>query len=581
MANRIPQSFINEVLARTDLVNLIGNRLQLSKKGNNHWACCPFHNEKSPSFSVSQNKQMYHCFGCKASGNALGFLMAFDGMQFLEALEALASPLGMTLPERSTTPQDSDYLPMQALAEQAANHFKNHLKNSPKAIEYLKQRGLTGEIVKTYGIGYAPPGWDNLQRALGRNTTDRQRLIKAGLLISKDNGDSYDRFRDRIMFPIRNSRGQVIAFGGRVIDQGDPKYLNSPESPLFHKRSELYGLYEARQANRKLDRLLIVEGYMDVVALAQHQITYTVATLGTAATIRHIHLMLRYTDELVFCFDGDHAGQQAAWHALEVVLPILRDDITVRFMLLPHGEDPDSLVRHVGAEAFTEQVSHAMSFSEFFFTTLGAQFESDSIEGKAHLAQQSMLKISEMPTGILQSMMIKELGERVNMSEEKLRSFVAPKPRAAAVKRAHPEESELPRVAPAKIPSLMETILSMLIQHPRMINELSVPGELTAINIEGSALLLDIMEICRNTPNINTASLLSHFQDRHELELLTRLAHKEHLMPENFWAQEVNASVKRLIEHDADRESKRLMAMAQRGELDEAGKKRLMALLSR
>lgn len=581
---RIPQPFINEILARTDIAEVIGHRIQLQKKGNNLWACCPFHNEKSPSFSVNPQKQMFHCFGCKKSGNAIGFLMDHDGMPFLEALDTLASPLGLTLPRSSIKSEDSDYTAMQQLADAAANLFRNNLKKHPKAVDYLKSRGLTGEIVKHYGIGYAPPGWENLLRALGGSHEQQRLLTKAGLLIQKDNGESYDRFRDRIIFPIRNTRGDVIAFGGRILDQGEPKYLNSPESALFQKRSELYGLYEARQANRKLERLLVVEGYMDVVALAQFGISNAVATLGTAATLRHIHLMLRYTHELVFCFDGDTAGQKAAEHALEVLLPVARDDITVRFMRIPEGEDPDSLVRKIGVEAFNNRVESAMSLSEFFFKNLNDQHETDTMEGKAHLGQHAMQLISQMPASLLQSMMIGQLSQQVNMSEEKLRKFITPRtpPRTEPITPPTiSDQPKLPRVAPAKVKGLMESILSLLIQNPAIAKEIKGSERLAELEIPGTQLLIEILTICNQNPEIHSAALLSHWQDQPEtLRMLNDLATKEHLVAADLWAREINDSIKRLFEQNAELESKRLMALAQRGELDAAGKQRLLELLS-
>ena len=366
MAGRIPQHFIDELLNRVDIVDVIDSRVPLRKAGRDFQARCPFHEEKNPSFTVSQNKQFYHCFGCGAHGSAISFLMEYEHLDFIEAIKELAHKAGIALPAIEEDPAhkaiDKD---LYGVMEEAASFYRQQLRNhadSPKAVEYLKGRGLTGQIASEFGIGYAPPGWDNLLKAIGGSAQRQTQLATTGMAIEKEPGRYYDRFRNRIMFPIRDRRGRIIAFGGRVIDSNDtPKYLNSPESPLFHKGKELYGLYEARQALRQIDRLLVVEGYMDVVALAQHGIRYAVATLGTALTPDHIAPLFRTTQEVVFCFDGDRAGRDAAWKALDIMLPELKEGRTARFMFLPDGEDPDTLVRKIGQTAFEELVKNAVS----------------------------------------------------------------------------------------------------------------------------------------------------------------------------------------------------------------------------
>jgi DNA primase len=348
MAEQIPRDFIDQLLNRVDIVDFIDSRITLRKKsGNNFFACCPFHNEKNPSFSVSQPKQFYYCFGCGAHGNAIDFLMQYDRLNFPEAIEALAKQVGMEVPKQSISPQQAEKAAAQQslyeLLAQVAKFYQSQLRTHNRAIEYLKQRGVSGEIAKSFAIGVAPQGWDNLLQKIGQHA--KQALLEVGMLIKKEEGGCYDRFRDRIMFPIHDRRGRIIGFGGRIIDQGEPKYLNSPETPLFQKGHELYGLYQALQANRQLERIIVVEGYMDVIALFQHDITYAVATLGTATSSSHIERLLRHTAEIIFCFDGDQAGRSAAWRALQVTLPLMRDGIQVRFLFLPEGEDPDSLVR--------------------------------------------------------------------------------------------------------------------------------------------------------------------------------------------------------------------------------------------
>ncbi|HKJ77760.1 MAG TPA: DNA primase, partial [Gammaproteobacteria bacterium] len=359
MAGRIPQSFIDDLLSRVDIVEVIDARVPLKKAGRDYAACCPFHDEKTPSFTVSPTKQFFHCFGCGAHGTALGFLMEYDHMGFVEAVEELAAKQGLEIPYEGGAPAAGpgrDLKPLYDLLGQADRYFRHQLRNHPaaaKAVDYLKGRGVSGEVAAAFGLGYAPPGWDGLLQALGRDDGALKRLVEVGLLIEREEDRRrYDRFRDRVIFPIRDPRGRTVGFGGRVLGDDKPKYLNSPESEVFHKGRELYGLYEAQQAVRRPERLLVVEGYMDVVALAQHGIANAVATLGTAATADHLQRLFRVTGEVVFCFDGDEAGGKAAWRALENAMPQMRDGRQVRFMFLPQGEDPDSLVRAIGGEAF-------------------------------------------------------------------------------------------------------------------------------------------------------------------------------------------------------------------------------------
>ena len=362
MAGRIPSQFIDDLIARTDIVDLIGSRVQLRKAGKDFQARCPFHDEKTPSFTVSRDKQFYHCFGCGAHGTAIGFLMEYDRLGFREAIEELAQKAGLEVPsEAVATPTGPDSAPLYAILELAAQVYRRQLRehpDAPRAVEYLKDRGLNGEIAGRYAMGYAPASWDFLLARLGTDAGARERLFQAGLITEQD-GKRYDRFRDRIMFPIRDRRGRVIGFGGRLLGDGKPKYLNSPETPVFHKGRELYGLYEAQQARRKLERLLVVEGYLDVIALAQFGIDYAVATLGTATTPEHLQLLLRSAPELVFCFDGDRAGRDAAWKALETALPLATGNQSLRFLFLPDGEDPDTLVRNEGQAAFEQRLQRA------------------------------------------------------------------------------------------------------------------------------------------------------------------------------------------------------------------------------
>lgn len=387
----IPPSFIQDLLSRVDIVDVVESAVQLKRAGANYSACCPFHTEKTPSFTVSPSKQFYHCFGCGAHGTAISFMMEYHGMGFIDAVKDLASRAGMTVPEpdpafrqQADKPAGPD---LTELLAKAARYFKEQLKRSEPAIRYLKGRGVTGEIAARFGLGYAPDGWQNLEAAFD-NYADKA-LVEAGLIIQNEEGRRYDRFRDRIMFPIVNPRGDVIGFGGRVLGQGEPKYLNSPETPVFEKGRELYGLFQARQAIRAAGRVLVVEGYMDVVALAQHGVEYAVATLGTATTPIHVQKLLRQTDEVVFCFDGDNAGRKAAWRALEVSLQALADGKQVRFLFLPEGEDPDTWIRKEGREAFEALVGKAEPLSRFMLRELQSSVDMTTPEGRAAFLKQA------------------------------------------------------------------------------------------------------------------------------------------------------------------------------------------------
>ena len=409
MAGRIPQSFINDMLDRVDIVDMIESRMSLKKTGKNYSGLCPFHDEKTPSFSVSPDKQFFHCFGCQESGTALTFMMKYDRLEFVEAVEELAKQLGLEIPREAgvrTRPKvDQDLYTVLALAEQ---FYRSCLRDATNAISYLKKRGLTGEVARDFGIGYAPEGWQNLREHLSGAT--QQKLIDTGLSIKNDKGRVYDRFRDRIMFPIRDTRGRVIGFGGRTMQADDgPKYLNSPETEIFHKGDELYGLYEARRALRKIDSLIVVEGYMDVVALAQHGVANAVATLGTASGEAHFRKLYRYADEVICCFDGDQAGRNAAWKALENALPVLNEHRQLKLIFLPDGEDPDSLIREKGKSGFQRFVDNALPGLEFLFSRLSEGLDLESIDGQAKLSGLIGPYISRVPEGLLRQMLEQKL----------------------------------------------------------------------------------------------------------------------------------------------------------------------------
>ena len=420
----IPQSFIQDLLYRVDIVDVIDRHVKLKRSGANYAACCPFHSEKSPSFTVSQTKQFYHCFGCGAHGTAISFLMEYSGFGFVEAVKDLAQNLGMMVPEeRSEQPQrrrteGEDGEDLNEIMLTAAQFYRGALKDAPQAIDYLKKRGLSGDIAKKFGVGYAPEGWQNLERAYANYQSSA--LTTVGLVKQNDEGRRYDLFRDRIMFPIVDVRGNVIGFGGRVLDAGEPKYLNSPETPLFEKGRELYGLYQARRAIRDAGRALVVEGYMDVVALAQHGVEYAVATLGTATTPMHVQKLLRQTDEIVYCFDGDNAGRRAAWRALENSLGQLADGKQVRFLFLPQGEDPDSYVRQRGKENFEKLLNEAIPLSRFLVNELSSHVDRSTSEGRARLLQEAKPLVQQISAPMLSLMLRKELADIAGITQQEL-----------------------------------------------------------------------------------------------------------------------------------------------------------------
>ena len=526
MSGRIPQSFIDEVLNRTDIVEVIDTRVPLKKAGREFKACCPFHDEKTPSFTVSQVKQFYHCFGCGMNGTAISFLMDYEHMEFVEAIEELARRAGLEVPHEESPGQSQtpSTLPHYALLERVADYYQEQLRTHPKAsraVEYLKQRGLSGEIAARFAIGYAPPGWENLAAALGADATVRKQLLELGLTIERDDANSaYDRFRDRIQFPIRDRRGRTIGFGGRVLDDSTPKYMNSTESPVFHKGQELYGLFEARKTVRKLERILVVEGYMDVVALAQFEINYAVATLGTATTHEHLERLFRTVPEVVFCFDGDRAGREAAWRALENTLPVLRDGREARFLFLPDGEDPDSLVRKIGKQALEKQLANATHLSNFFFERLSTQLDTSSIDGRARLVTLAKPLLARLPDSTFQQLMVEQLATLAQTTPDLIagRLEIAP----AAAKPPPPKPPRPARQAGQKSP--VRQAIELLLYQPSLASELKRPVFLQHCDVAGVPLLIEILERLQKQPGLSTGALLEQWRGREESRYLLKLA---------------------------------------------------------
>jgi DNA primase len=537
MAGRIPQQFIDDLLNRVDIVEIIDSRVPLKKKGKEYSACCPFHNEKTPSFTVSQNKQFYHCFGCKANGSAIGFLMEYEHLSFPDAIEELARSQGIDVPYEGGQRPDPEAKKAQTdlydLMQEADQFYQKQLRQhalSEQAVNYLKERGLSGEVAKIFGIGFAPDGWDNLLKALGTTPEHEKALVTAGMLIQKDNGKCYDRFRDRIMFPIRDRRGRCIAFGGRILPKEQPndkdaKYLNSPETPLFHKGRELYGLYEARQALRDIPRLMVVEGYMDVVALAQFGVRYAVATLGTATTPDHLQRLFQLTSEVVFCFDGDRAGKEAAWRALQTCLPEMRDGRETRFMFLPDGEDPDSYIRKIGKEAFELEIKQSQSFSEYLFKQLTDEADISGIGGRAKLVETARPMLSQMPEGVYRTLMFEQLAKlgRIELPE----SQHAAATRAPRKQKRSRQSSDATKISMSPV----RKAITYLLHQPSIAKSWYETGRdtdvLKTLDLPGMDLLLEVLEILRINPDLSTSALIERWRESPSGNHLAKLASEE------------------------------------------------------
>jgi len=509
----IPESFIQELLNRLDIVDVVDRYVPLKKAGANYQACCPFHSEKTPSFSVSPTKQFYHCFGCGAHGTAIRFVMEYQGLGFVEAVDELAKSAGLAVPQEAVAQHSKaraqDGVDLAEVMRQAMQFYRSQLKQSETAIAYLKKRE-SGEIAARFGIGYAPPGWQGLEAVFPDYSA--KALVQAGLVIENDEGKRYDRFRDRIMFPILNQRMAVIGFGGRVLGAGEPKYLNSPETPLFEKGKELYGLPQARQAIRAKGCVLVVEGYMDVVALAQHGVEYAVATLGTATTPEHVRKLLRQTDNIVFCFDGDTAGRKAAWRALENSLAQLADDKSLKFLFLPQGEDPDSYIRSQGKAAFESLMADAVPLSQFLLRELAGRVEMQTPEGRAHLVQMAQPLLQQITAPTLSLMLRKRLAELADIAQTELEGLYHIKPVAARKATFAPHRARKPA-------SLERKLLQLLLFQPDLAKRLD-----DSVLVGQSELLAALLDFAKTAQSLSTASLLERFCDTPQGEVLEEIA---------------------------------------------------------
>ena len=514
MAGKIPQPFIDQVLNQTDIVDLINGYIDLKNKGKEYSACCPFHGEKTPSFTVSPEKQFYHCFGCGAHGTAINFLMEHEGLQFIEAIEVLANRLGLEVTTENGTQHQSDHHKLYQALEEASKYYQQQLRSNKDAVAYLKSRGISGEVAAIFNIGYVPIGYNNITNALGKQF-DQTTLVKSGLLSEKSEHKVYDRFRSRIMFPIKDTRGRTIGFGGRSIDDTMPKYMNSPETELFHKGNTLYGIHEARQALGKIKRLIIVEGYMDVVALSQHDIKNCVATLGTATTAQNIRNLLRFSSDLIFCFDGDRAGSDAAWKALEQILPEFKDGINIRFAFMPQGEDPDSLIRSIGHDAFNKFLDNATSLSEYFFSNLIKDIDTSTADGRAKLASTAKPLLSKLPATVFRDLMYKELNQRVGTAI----------PVAPSVKTTHHHTTDSTSKQGRSLKYTKTRLaIALLIRDPSLAQYALPIEELSHLqSVAGISLFLQLLEIIEDEPSISAIALVERFHGQENYSALQKL----------------------------------------------------------
>jgi DNA primase len=566
MRGLIPDSFIDELLARVDIVDVIERRVPLKKAGREWTACCPFHNERTPSFYVSPAKQFFHCFGCGAHGSAVKFLMDYERLEFPDAVEELAQTVGLKVPReggREAAPRE-DKTDLYTLLDAAASWYEGELPRNADAQAYCRKRGLDAETIAKFRIGWAPAGYDGVIKSLGNSERRMQLLNEAGMVASSERGSKYDRFRERLMFPILDRRGRVIAFGGRVLqaDQA-PKYLNSPETPLFHKGRELFALWQVKQANANLTRIMVVEGYMDVIALHQAGLPIAVATLGTATTPEHTEVLFRAAPDVVFCFDGDRAGRAAAWKALESALPRLRDGRQAYFLFLPDGEDPDSLVRKEGREGFEKRIKEAMPLSDYFFGELSHDVEMGSLDGRARLAERARPLIAKLPDGAFRDLMAQELEKRSGA-----RAHAAP-----SAQRAIERPMAVQR-------SLVRSAISLLLAQPGVADQVEKPYRFLRLDKPGVDLLAELIDLARSRPGINSAMLVEHFAERPEYPSLQKLMATMSVGEPEAQREEFFDALTRMDDQATTQRRDALTAKSREGSLDSAEKAELRELLA-
>jgi DNA primase len=555
MSGLIPAEFISDLLSRSDLTALVSQRVRLKKVGANYQGLCPFHQEKTPSFVVSPSKQIYHCFGCGAHGDAIKFLQETNNLSFPEAVADLAAQAGLPVPnQRQSAGKQVNHQPLYQLLQQAVDCFQQQLYKAPDtALAYLKQRGVTDSAIKGFALGYAPAGWDNLLTRLGKDQQLVERLLSAGLVVQKaDKQQCYDRFRQRLIFPIRDRRGRVIGFGGRVLGDEQPKYLNSPDTPVFDKSRVLYGLYEALQANQSMDKILVVEGYMDVIALAQQGITNVVATLGTATTHYHLEQLFQFSAELVFCFDGDQAGQKAAWRALQVALPLLQDGRQVRFLFLAEQDDPDSLIQKRGAQVFRQYINDALPLTDYLFNHLSKTLDLTDLAGRARLAKLATPLLEQLPKGVLKDLMYLQLAQMTGLADHQLTQKATSSEGAVTNTTNRPvptqarESTSFSQVGTKDTLSPALKAVQVLLTKPTLANQLDLPLIINQSSQPHSQLLVSVVDFLRTRPNFAISQLLGYWHNTENGRLIKQLLEKEQLLPEQQLDHELAAALQSL-----------------------------------
>ncbi len=578
MAGLIPRSFINDIIAKADIVDIVNSRLKLKKAGtNNYQACCPFHHEKTPSFTVSKTKQFYHCFGCGAHGNALSFLMEYDKLEFVEAVEELANILGLDVPREETRGKsDKPYVNYQTkkdlyqLMQEIAELYQQQLPKSQLAQDYLQQRGLSKEIIQRFSIGFVPDSYDLVVRQFGHNKEEQERLFSLGMVKRSERGTVYDTFRNRIMFPIRDRRGRVIAFGGRVIGDGTPKYLNSPDTVTYHKGNELYGLYEALKINDSPEQLLVVEGYMDVVALAQFDVNYAVASLGTATTPEQINQIFRSTEQVICCYDGDRAGRAAAWRALENALPYLEDGRQLKFVFLPDGEDPDTYIRQYGKQQFEDYLQQAQSLSDFLFDHLLKDVKLATKEGKSKLAALAVPLIERIPGEMLRIYLNNILASKLGIIDPKQIEALLAQPQQKSAVQKMPEVKRTP----------MRLLIALLLQNPELAQLEYDVSDIASLNEPGLALFDKLTRVCRDNVGITLGQILEYFRDTEDYKPLEILSTWDHLIEEEQISTTYIETYEFLLAQIIERRIEQLIAKDRTESLDSEEKQELFKLLS-
>jgi DNA primase len=596
MAGRIPQAFIDDLVGRADIVEIIGARVPLKKSGREYRACCPFHDEKTPSFWVSPAKQFYHCFGCSAHGTVVSFLMNFDRLSFVEAIEDLAARMGVEVPREQSAagapaPVSDD---LYSLMAKVATFYTEQLAANERAHGYAAKRGLDNKTLEQFAIGYAPDSWNEVLKRFGASDASRAKLMETGLIIEREKGDGhYDRFRDRLMFPIRDARGRVIGFGGRVLDQGEPKYLNSPETPLFHKGRELYGLYEVRQQRAPITRLIVVEGYMDVVRLHQSGIHYAVATLGTATTPEHLKRAFRVVSEIIFCFDGDRAGRAAAWRALQNALPEATAGRELKFLFLPEKEDPDSLVGKEGRAAFEARYATALPLSEYLVAHLLEDIDISHADGKARFVAEARPLLERVPPGPYRELLLDRIAAAIGVSAERFMAIVGPikaipdrpqndRANRGAQDRPFPGQGEGRTARSAGRGSVVRQAVHTLLMFPTSAQRLTAADRATleAVDEPGVEILRELLDSLQAQPATSTAQLLERWRDHPAAERLARLAVSESIVPDERAAgDELLTAVQKLAQAPAGAELNALLAKSRESGLDGPENDRLLQLL--